>query len=185
MSNHLDSRIEGILFFKASPMRIKDIATILNVAESDIGNALKKLQEKLTDRGLQLVYKDDSVLLTTSELVASIIKKITQEDLQKDLGKAGLETLSIIIYRGPITRSEIDYIRGINSTYILRILLIRGLIERHLNPSDRRSHLYQPTFELLQYLGVSKIEDLPEYVDVRKQIEKFSGQQQKELKELM
>jgi segregation and condensation protein B len=75
----------------------------------------------------------------------------------KDLGKAGLETLSIILYQGPISRAEIDYIRGVNSNFILRNLLIRGLIERVENPHDQRSFLYKPTLELISYLGLSKI----------------------------
>jgi segregation and condensation protein B len=91
----------------------------------------------------------------------------------KDLGKAGLETLSIVLYQGPLSRSEIDYIRGVNSQFIMRNLLIRGLVEKVDNPVDRRSFLYKPTLALLGYLGVSTVTDVPDYETVRKNILAF------------
>jgi segregation and condensation protein B len=89
------------------------------------------------------------------------------------LGKAGLETLAIILYQGPISRADIDYIRGVNSQFIVRNLLIRGLIERVDNPTDARSFLYKTTLDLLSHLGISKIQDLPEYDQVRRDIDGF------------
>ena len=94
------------------------------------------------------------------------MKVILQKDV-KDLGKAGLETLSIILYRGPATRRDIDYIRGVNSQFILRNLLIRGLVEKIQNPDDQRTFFYKPTFQLLSYLGIGKLEDLPEYLTMK------------------
>jgi segregation and condensation protein B len=111
--------------------------------------------------------------LGTSKDISSLIETLSKEELVKDLGKAGLETLSIILYQGPISRAEIDYIRGVNSNFILRNLLIRGLVERVENPNDQRSFLYKPTLELISYLGLSKITDLPDYETVRKDIEQY------------
>jgi len=91
------------------------------------------------------------------------------------LGKAGLETLSIILYKAPITRVEIDYLRGVNSNFILRNLLIRGFIEKVVNPGDQRSYLYKPSLDLLSFLGVSKVEDLPEYVSIQEEIKDFNS----------
>jgi segregation and condensation protein B len=82
-----------------------------------------------------------------------------------------LETISIIAYKGPVSRAEIDYIRGVQSNFILRNLQIRGLVEKITNEKDHRSFLYRPTFELLQFLGVSRIEDLPEYDKVKAEFE--------------
>ncbi|MDO8521070.1 MAG: SMC-Scp complex subunit ScpB, partial [bacterium] len=84
---------------------------------------------------------------------------------------------------GPITRSEIDYVRGVNSTFILRNLLIRGLIEKIDNPKDQRSFLYQPSFQLLEYMGVSKIEDLPEYDSAMATLAGFIAAKEKEEEE--
>jgi len=81
--------------------------------------------------------------------------------------------LSIIIYKGPISRAEIDYIRGVQSNFIIRNLSIRGLIEKVINPKDARSFLYKPTFDLLQYLGVAKIEEMPEFEAVKVQLDDF------------
>ena len=93
--------------------------------------------------------------------------------MQKDLGKAALETLTIILYRAPVSKGELDYIRGVNSSFILRNLLVRGLVERSINPNDKRSFVYRPTFDLLSHLGIAKIEDLPEYESVGQEIKKF------------
>ncbi|HEY4498607.1 MAG TPA: SMC-Scp complex subunit ScpB, partial [Candidatus Paceibacterota bacterium] len=119
------------------------------------------------------VRKEDEVMLGTAPELSELIQTLTKEELSKDLGKAGLETLSIILYFGPITRSEIDYIRGVNSTFVLRTLLIRGLIERVQNKADQRSFLYKPTFELLSHLGIKDIQHLPEYKVARNELEAF------------
>jgi len=169
----LDQKIEAILFFKAEPVSLKKIGQMLGVEEDDIKQGLTDLEEKLSGRGIKILYKDDKVMLGTAPEMGEIIETIIKEELSKDLGKAGLETLSIVLYRGPITRSNIDYIRGVSSTFILRNLLVRGLVERVSNPEDQRSFLYKPTFELLSYLGISRVEDLPEYENVKKETEAF------------
>ncbi len=132
-----------------------------------------ELKEKLSDRGIGLIRKEDEVMLGTVSEMSDLIEEIRKEELTKDLGKAGAETLSIVLYKGPITRAEIDYIRGVNSTFILRNLLIRGLVEKVPNPKDQRSFLYKPTLELLSYLGISGIEELPEFDTVQSEIKTF------------
>ena len=116
-------------------------------------------------------------MLGTAKELSPLIEQLTKEELTKDLGKAGLETLSIILYQGPITRADIDYIRGVNSQFIVRNLLIRGLVERVENPKDARSFLYKTTLDLLSHLGISKIEELPEYAQVREDIDGFKRAQ--------
>lgn len=163
----LDSQIEAILFWKGEPQSIKKLAASLGKKEEEIKAGLEVLKEKIAGRGVELVYKDDEVMLGTASKLSHIIERLTKEELVRDLGKAGLETISIIAYKGPLSRAEIDYIRGVQSNFILRNLQIRGLVEKIPNPKDARSFLYRPTFELLQFLGVSKIEDLPEYEKVQ------------------
>lgn len=174
----LDQKIEAILFFKAEPVSIKKLSQILNKKEEEINQALSVLEEKISDRGVRLLHKDDKITLTTIPEAGEIIEGLIKEELSKDLGKAGLETLSIVLYRGPVTRSKIDYIRGVSSTFILRNLLVRGLVERVSNPDDQRSFLYKPTFELLSYLGISKIENLPEYEAVKNEVKNFESQKE-------
>jgi segregation and condensation protein B len=163
----LDSQIEAILFWKGEPQSIKRLAASLGKKEDEIMASLDILKEKIKNRGVELIFKNDEVMLGTAARLSHIIERLTKEELVRDLGRAGLETISIIAYRGPISRAEIDYIRGVQSTFILRNLQIRGLVERIANEKDHRSFLYRPTFELLQFLGVSKIEDLPEFEKVK------------------
>ncbi len=166
----LDAQIEAILFWKGEPIKLKKLASILNKTDEEIKNGLAELGKNIEKRGVQLVYNEDEVMLGTRNELNALIEGLIKEDLVRDLGKAGLETLSIIVYRGPVTRRDIDYIRGVNSNFILRNLLVRGLIEKVVNPKDERSFLYKPTFQLLSYLGLSTIEELPEYAEVRKEI---------------
>lgn len=174
----LSQKIEAILFFKAEPVTVKKLASLLKTDESSVSSALQKLEEDLKNRGVGLVRNGDEAVLGTNKDLSSLIEEITKEEISRDLGKAGLETLSIILYQGPVSRADIDYIRGVNSQFILRNLLVRGLIDRVENPQDARSFLYKPTLELLSHLGVSKIEDLPQYGQVREEIDGFKKSQQ-------
>jgi segregation and condensation protein B len=172
----LDSQIEAILFWKGEPQSIKKLAASLGKKEEEIRAGLEVLKEKIKDRGVELVFKDDEVMLGTSSRLAQIIERLTKEELVRDLGKAGLETISIIAYKGPISRAEIDYIRGVQSNFILRNLQIRGLVEKVTDEKDQRRFLYRPTFDLLSFLGVSKIEDLPEYEKVKAEFEQATAE---------
>ncbi|MBU6370532.1 MAG: SMC-Scp complex subunit ScpB [Patescibacteria group bacterium] len=170
---NLEQQIEAVLFWKGEPVSLKKLAQIFTKPEEEISAALAALEANLAGRGVSLVRKDDEVALATAKETSELIEKLTKEELVKDLGKAGLETLSIIIYQGPISRAEIDYIRGVQSNFILRNLAIRGLVERVPNPKDQRSFLYKPTFELLSHLGLTKIEEMPQYAEARAEIESY------------
>lgn len=171
----ISSKIEALLFYKAEPVTTKKLSEILKTDSQSIEQGLIELQKKLEHRGLSLVRTKDEVLLGTNKELSSLIEEVTKEEISRDIGKAGLETLSIILYQGPISRADIDYIRGVNSQFILRNLLIRGLIERTDNKVDARIFLYKPSLTLLTYLGISKIEDLPEYDAIRKDIKSYKN----------
>jgi len=171
----LESKIEAVLFFKGEPVSRAFLAKQLEESGEAINAALESLSKTLENRGVALLVKDDEVELRTSPGVSSLIEKMRKEELERDLSKASLETLSIILYRGPITRADIDFIRGVNSTFILRSLLVRGLIERISDPNDERKFLYRPTFDLLGNLGISKLEELPEYSSVIEQFKTFEA----------
>ena len=167
---NLDQKIEAILFFRGESVSIKKIATILGVKSEEIQQGIEALKNRLQNGALTVVTKDDEVMLATRPEAAPLIEGLVKEELSRDLGKAGLETLSIVLYKGPIPRREIDYIRGVNSQFILRNLLIRGLIEKITDEKDERRFLYRPSFELLQMLGVSSISELPEYGKVQEEL---------------
>ena len=175
---NLSSQIESILFFKGEAVSFEALSGILEKSESEIVSALDVLKNDLQNRGIRLIQNSGRVMLGTAPEMSSVIEKIKKEELSKDLGKASLETLSIILYRGPVRKSQIDYIRGVNSGSILRNLLVRGLIEKKTDKESQRSFLYYPTFELLSYLGVSRLEELPEYERVRGELAKVDEEKE-------
>ena len=169
----LSAKIESILFFKSEPLSRATLAKLTNTNIGLIDEALEELKTKLTGRGLVILEKGNEVMLGTAPEYTDLIEGLIKEELSRDLGKAGLETLAIVIYEGPLSRAEIDYVRGVNSSFILRHLLVRGLVERLPKPGDARTFLYGPTFDLLKFLGVAKIEDLPEYEALRQELKAF------------
>jgi segregation and condensation protein B len=144
----------------------------------EVKEALDSLRADLEGRGVRLLENAGEYTLGTAPEASEIIAAITKEELSKDLTKASLETLAIVLYRSPISRSEIDYVRGVNSTFILRNLQIRGLVERIENPRDLRSFLYRPTFQLLESLGVARVEDLPDHGQIVAELEHFLSTQE-------
>ena len=163
---NLTAQIEAILFWKAEPVTVADLSRYLSRSEGEITQALDVLAVQLSDHGITLVRNNDAVMLGTAPEAGDLIERLTKDELSRDIGKAGLETLTVVLYHGPATRAEIDYIRGVNSSFILRHLLVRGLVDKIPNPADARSFLYRPTFELFSWLGVKEISELPDYRQV-------------------
>lgn len=176
----IDKKIESLLFWKGEELSLSYLAKTLEVSEDEIRQGIETLRTTLEDRGISLMEKEDRVMLRTHPLMSELFDKLTNEELMKDLSKAALETLTIVLYRGPIKRSDIDYIRGVNSQFILRNLSIRGLIEKVVNPEDERGYVYRPSFELMAHLGINKIEDLPQYKEVDGDISNFMETQTNE-----
>lgn len=176
----LDKKIESLLFWKGEEMQIPAIAKTLEVTEKEVVEAVAALAHALEDRGIVLIQKDNRIMLRTHPEMSPLFEALTHEELTRDLSKAALETLTIILYRGPIKRSDIDFIRGVNSQFILRNLSVRGLIEKVVNPQDERGFLYRPSFELMAHLGITNISDLPEYQKVQDDIDSFMSSQPEE-----
>jgi len=165
MSNII-SKLESLLFLSGEPISVSRLAKVLSEKESDVQNALDTLSEKYltsAESGLLLVRHKNAARLTTKPENAPVIETLTKSTLQESLSKAALEVLTIIAYRAPITRAEIESIRGVNCSFTLRNLLLRGLTEREGNPSDARGYIYQPSFRFLETLGLQGISSLPDY----------------------
>ena len=92
-----------------------------------------------------------------------MISQLVKSEIQENLSKAALEVLSIVAYRGPISRINIEAVRGVNCTFTLRNLMMRGLLEREDNPNDSRSYLYKISFDFLKKLGLDNVNKLPDY----------------------
>jgi len=170
---NLDSYIEAVLFLEGEPVKIKKLAEILYKPEKQINEAIEILDKNLEHRGIRLIKKGDEIMLSTAPEASNICEAASKEEFNKDIGKAGLEVLASVVYRGPVSRADIDYIRGVNSSFSLRNLLVRGLVERKTNPKDSRSYLYSPSFKFLQFLGITDIKKLPEYGNFGKIVEQF------------
>lgn len=160
---NLKAIIESLLFVSAEPIKIKKLAKLCNRPIPEVENALMELQNEYRIRGLRILKKSSKAQMVTAPETAQYTQKLIKSELQEDLSRASLETLAVIAYRGPISRVKIEDIRGVNSSFILRKLLIRGLIERIINPKSRRSFLYRISFDFLKRLGIEKVEDLPDY----------------------
>lgn len=161
------SVIESLLFIHGEPLSFKKIAKTLDLDVEEVKKGAQELKLRYEEKevGLRIIEKGEEIQLVTAPENALYVQKLIQTDIRQDLTNVSLETLAIIAYRGPMSRSEIEDIRGIDSSFLLRRLLIRGLVERTEHPQDRRIYLYQITFNFLKSLGLQKIEDLPNYLE--------------------
>lgn len=166
----IKSAIESLLFISGEPMKISKLAKITEVSKEDAENALMMLKADYSaqKRGIAIIRKEDEVQMTTNPDNASFVDKVVKSDLQESLSNASLEVLSIIAYRGPISRTEMEAIRGVNCSYTLRNLLMRGLVERIDNPKDLRGYVYKISFEFLKKLGIDDVNKLPDYENLSK-----------------
>jgi segregation and condensation protein B len=167
----IEQKIEALLLYRGGAVRLQELSRALDTELEVIEGGLRELERALEGRGLALVYGHGTVALSTATHAAPYIEALRREELEGPVGKAGLETLAIIIYRGSATRADIEYIRGVNATAALRTLMLRGLIERTENPADKRSFIYRGTAELPAYFGITRVEELPGYQEMIQELQ--------------
>lgn len=163
------AQIQALLFVYGEPMKKKRIAAILEKSEDALEEGLILLEKELAKKqsGVHIVSEDGTIQLVTKPLYGDLIEKIIKEEIQENLTPATLETLAIIAYAGPISRAEIEYIRGVNSSFMLRNLVLRGLVERMPDARRANAYVYRASIDLLKHLGVQRTESLPEYAKFR------------------
>lgn len=157
--------IEGLLFLSGyEGLTLDQLKEILNKDENEIKEAIKELYKDYdnADRGIQIEYLGNHFKLTTKKEHKEYYKKLITYEENSILSQSALETLAIIAYNAPITRIDVDNIRGVNSSYVIRKLLIKGLIEE-VGRSDTagKPRLYNVTSNFLDYFGLGSIEELP------------------------
>ena len=159
------AELEALLFIYGEPLPRKKAEKILDVSKEELNSLIEEFGKRLSleGRGLNLIADNEKIQLVTKPQFGKLLESFVKAELSDDLTPASLETLSIILYLGPISRGEIDYRRGVNSSFTLRNLLLRGLIEKSSEKEQQGSYLYQASFDLLKHLGVTKKEELPEY----------------------
>jgi len=163
----LDKKIEALLFMKAEPMEIARLAKLCDVDDGAIRNTLATLKLRMEAGATTVVVTDDTVALATRPEAYEFLLKVLKLERTEPLTKAQLETLSIITYEHPVSSAKIEYIRGVNSRYSIRSLMLRGLIERKVSNDDARVSLYSPSIDLLQLMGVNGVTSLPHYDTVK------------------
>ena len=117
----LDVQIEGLLFYKAAPMNKAKLIQFFSVSEDEFSAAVQNLRQRLTAGAVRLSETDTEIQLVTAPELSQFIESLRKSDLTGEIGKAGAETLAIVLYNEPISRVEIDRIRGVNSSFILSI----------------------------------------------------------------
>ncbi len=178
--NTVQQKIEALLFFKNEPTSYSWLAKRLEVPVEEIKKEVEAMVGFYENRGIQMIVSEGEVSLLTSAVATDVIETLSRAEEERDLSKQALETLAIILYRKEVTKSEIDYIRGVNSVFILRNLLIRGLIQKKTNPQDKRSPYYVATHDTLATLGVQKAEDLPHFSALAEKVEAIHRDWKKE-----
>jgi segregation and condensation protein B len=167
----LKSQILSILFVASKPVAIKELLEVLEITEEELRQVIGELVAANQTSGIIVLAHDRKLQLASNPDNSSVVKKFLSLELREKLSEAALETLAIILYRQPVSKVDIENIRGVNSQYTLRQLLIRGLIEKIQSPSDRRMQLYKTTLEFMQHLGVKDMKDLPDFEELTKSIE--------------
>jgi len=166
----LRSVIESLLFISGEPINIAKLAKIAETSEEEIEDCIMLLQGEYAEKksGLTIIRKEQEVQMATDPENAAFADKLVKSEIQENLSRAGLEVLSIIAYRGPMTRMEVEAIRGVNCSFTVRSLLMRGLLERIENPKDNRGYLYKISFDFLKKIGIDSVEKLPDYETLSK-----------------
>jgi segregation and condensation protein B len=161
----LAGKIESILCVASKPLSLTSLAKALLAQEADVLVAINFLKEKYNreDSGINILYSGDELQMATNPANAEAIQNFVKEEAMGELTRAQLETLTVVAYRGPITRPELEQIRGVNCAVILRLLLIRGLVDEK-DDAAKLGPVYTLTFEALRLLGIKSPEELPEYV---------------------
>jgi len=161
---NLKSQLESLLFVSSKPLSIREMSELTEANFEEVELALEKLTEeyKEQNRGFILIKNNKEYQLTTAPESTALVSKFLKDETSGELSQPSLEALTIIAYRGPITKLELERIRGINCSLILRNLLIRGLIEEKTD-KQKNDNFYLVTLDFIKFLGISSVDELPDY----------------------
>jgi len=167
----LAAKIEALLFISPRPLSLNKLAQLTGTQVEQVEAAIKAISVacETESRGLRLLRHGQSVQLVSSPDAAKLVAEFIKEEQRSELTRPALETLTIIAYRGPIAKVELDTIRGVNCSLILRNLLIKGLIEASEEKRTMTTK-YSVTFDFLRWLGLNSVEGLPDYHQLNKDV---------------
>jgi len=155
-------QIEAVLFVADRPVTVSELARLLSVPPDAVEDQVSMLLEEYAGRGISLQRHGDQLQLVSHPRVAPVVQRFLGLEMSARLSPASLETLAIVAYRQPVTRAQIEQIRGVNPDYAVGNLLTRGLIEDvgRLNVVGRPIQ-YGTTFEFLRAFGLRSLAELP------------------------
>lgn len=170
--NELAYTIEGILFYEAESVTVSELCEICRENEESVQNALSEIKTKYSNAEscIQLLVHKDTYQLVVAGKSRDVILARDVKEREGELSRPALETLSTILYLGQASKSQIDYIRGVQSSYMLRILSSRGLLSRVGKMG--RDTVYAPTVETLRFMGITRPEDMPEFESISAEFRK-------------
>jgi len=162
--NEIKNKIESLLFISHKPLSVAELAKLVGSDKSEIETSLESLREDYAQKagGIELIKLEDKYQLATVAANSELTARFLKIEATGELTRPSLEALTIIAYRGPISKAELELIRGVNCSIILRNLLIRGLIEMR-DDKVKATNVYQITVDFLKYLGISEVSQLPDY----------------------
>lgn len=167
---NLKTLVEALLFISNKPLAVKKMAELCASGKVEVETVLKTLAEEYNqapERGVRLILNGDTAQLATASAASEVVEKFVKEELTGEMTRPQLEALTIIVYRGPITKMELEQIRGVNCSLILRNLMIRGLVESELD-KKMKIEVYRVTNDFLRFLGVTSAKELPDYEKLSK-----------------
>jgi segregation and condensation protein B len=159
----LAQHIQALLFTAGEAVSLQDIGELTSTSEQEVGAALQEILQAVEGSGISLVITATHTQLVTSPAVAPFLAQFETSE-EQELSRAAMETLSLIAYRGPISRFDVDVIRGVDSRRMIRQLHTRGLV-RQIR-SAGKTPLYDVTEEFLTHIGITKREDLPGFAEL-------------------
>ena len=178
----LDEIVESLLFLSGNGLKVADIAAQLEVKTSDVNAAVKRLKEKYGGKsGIHLLSYNGKIQFASNPAYSDVIACVLNPIRERDLSNAALETIAIIAYRQPVTRLDIEQIRGVNSEYTVQMLLKNNLIEVvGRKEAVGKPLLFGTTEDFLRSFGVQSLDQLPSLSQV--QIEEFKQEAEEEMK---
>lgn len=165
----IKSKIESLLFISAKPMSTIMLSKLSSEKTKIIKEACEELvsEYKERDGGLQIIKNGEKYQMVSSAKNADLVQEFIKNETTGELTRPSLETLTIIAYRAPISKLDLERIRGVNCSLILRNLLIRGLIEVK-SDKEKEETYYSPSFDFIRYLGINDLSELPDYEKLSK-----------------
>lgn len=163
----LEAKIEAILAVSPRPLDVKKLSDLTGEKKEDVRQAVAILADRLktSGSGITVVRVDDEVRMASAPEVNDVVEAFVKDETAGELTRPQLETLTVIAYRGPVSKAELEQIRGVNCTMILRNLMMRGLVDEKMENGLAQ---YAVSMEFMRFLGVSSIAQLPDYDNLRR-----------------